>query len=293
MLEGIVDTHVHSSPDAVPRLLSDFEVAEQAAAAGYRAVVLKSHHTVTAARAQLVDERVDGVRVLGGLALNLHASGGVNPLAVEAALRMGASVIWMPTITSASQVRVINAGGGDRLLRAMVDRPVAGIEILQDGVLLAEVIEVLDLIAQHDATLATGHLCAAEVMKLVPEARRRGVARVIVNHPEMSCVALGLEEQATLARLDGVWLERVYVMTLPHVGYPVQELAASIRKVGVERTILATDLGQVGNPTPVDGMARFIDALAACGFSDEQLRVMTSVAPALAVNLADDRQLQH
>src|SRR3712207_1634667 len=96
LLEGAVDTHVHSAPDLVERKLDDFEVARQARERKMAAVVLKNHFLSTALRARLVEEQVSGVRVLGSVVLN-QPMGGMNPWAVEAAARGGAKVVWMPT----------------------------------------------------------------------------------------------------------------------------------------------------------------------------------------------------
>ena len=98
----MIDMHIHGSPDVRPRVLSDIEIARQAAAHGMAAILLKSHVTITADRAALVEEAVPGIRVFGGLALN-HPVGGINPYAVEAALQLGAAQIWMPTISSSAQ----------------------------------------------------------------------------------------------------------------------------------------------------------------------------------------------
>jgi len=57
-LSGFVDMHIHTAPDVRPRLLDDAEAAQQAAHAGLRAVVLKSHVTCTADRAALAEKRV-------------------------------------------------------------------------------------------------------------------------------------------------------------------------------------------------------------------------------------------
>ena len=87
-LEGIADLHVHTAPDVRPRRMDDIELAQEATAVGMRAVLLKSHHTLTADRATIAEKHVGGVRVFGGLALN-HAVGGMNPAAAEAAVRWG------------------------------------------------------------------------------------------------------------------------------------------------------------------------------------------------------------
>src|SRR6266487_3983596 len=46
-VEGAIDFHVHSAPDVFGRVVSDIEVAQAAAAAKMRAIVLKNHVTMT------------------------------------------------------------------------------------------------------------------------------------------------------------------------------------------------------------------------------------------------------
>jgi Family of unknown function (DUF6282) len=82
LLEGAVDTHVHSAPDLVPRKLDDLEVARQARGRGMAAVVLKNHFFTTALRAALVEAQVPGIRVIGSIVLN-QAMGGINPQATS------------------------------------------------------------------------------------------------------------------------------------------------------------------------------------------------------------------
>ena len=76
-LTGLIDMHIHSAPDVRPRLLDDLEVAQQAAAAGMRAVVLKSHVTCTADRAAIAKKVTPDVHVFGSVTLN-DAIGGLN-----------------------------------------------------------------------------------------------------------------------------------------------------------------------------------------------------------------------
>jgi hypothetical protein len=285
---GLVDTHVHTAPDVVPRLVNDVELARGAEEAGYRAVVLKSHHTPTAARATLAEEHTTETRVFGGVVLNLHATGGINPLAVETALRLGARIVWLPTFTSANQVRRVRASGTRSAnLQALGHVDGEGVEVLgPDGQVRPEVGATLDLLAAHGVTLATGHLGADEIVAVVPEAVRRGVRRVIVTHPEHSVVALTTEQQLALAEYPGVWFERVLVVTLPtSEAYPLDVMADNIRTVGTASTILATDLGQVANPHPISGLRTFIGALRDRGFGQDELEEMTCVNPARALGL--------
>ena len=50
-VEGAIDLHVHSAPDAVPRALTAIEAAQIARRHGLRAVLYKSHFTETASLA--------------------------------------------------------------------------------------------------------------------------------------------------------------------------------------------------------------------------------------------------
>jgi hypothetical protein len=65
LLRGAIDLHCHSGPDIVPRSVTDIELAREGQAAGLRAVVIKNHHTPTAARAQLASVAVPGIEVFG------------------------------------------------------------------------------------------------------------------------------------------------------------------------------------------------------------------------------------
>ncbi len=93
-----------------------------------------------------------GVRTFGGITLD-HQVGGLNPFAVEHALRLGAKIVWLPTV--ASHQDYLN-GLGPRL-----GYPGTGIRTTgDDGNLLPVVREILDLVAEHDAVIATGHAAA-------------------------------------------------------------------------------------------------------------------------------------
>jgi hypothetical protein len=277
-LEGVTDLHVHTAPDVQPRLFSDIEMAREAAAAGMRAIVLKSHHTLTADRAALAEAQVPGIRVFGGLALNDYV-GGLNPAAVETALVMGARIIWMPTFSSANE----NGQNG---------RAGHGISILDSaGRLLSAVSEILRLIAQADVILASGHLSVQETCLLVEAARAARIQRILINHPELPVVNMPVTVQQQLAGPD-VFFERCSLATIvpPSGGPPattVARIAADIRRIGPESTVLATDFGQPSNPSPIEGLRLYIAALRDCGFSQAEIDRMARVNPAWLLGLND------
>ncbi len=92
-LAGVIDIHVHSDPDSMPRSIDAVDLAKLAKARGMRGLVLKNHYESTAALAYMVRKAVPGIEIFGGIDLN-RTVGGVNPAAVERMIadegRMGA-----------------------------------------------------------------------------------------------------------------------------------------------------------------------------------------------------------
>jgi hypothetical protein len=54
----------------------------------------------------------------------------------------------------------------------------------------------------------------------------------------------------------------------------IEETAAAIKEVGAQNFILATDLGQTGNPTPADGLQLFVTDLLKAGVSKDEIMKM-------------------
>jgi hypothetical protein len=277
-LEGTIDLHVHTAPDVWPRRLDDLALAREAAAAGMRALLLKSHHTLTADRAAIVDGLVKDIRVFGGLALNDFV-GGLNPAAVEAALALGARQIWMPTISAANHRRVHGI-------------PEGGISILDEAATLRPVVfEILDQIAGQDVILGTGHLSVQEIQHLVPAAQAAGVKRILITHPELSITNMSIAVQQALAG-PGVFFERCLIATVPPgplvppgPTVPLSAIASAVWQVGPETTVLATDFGQPENPSPVEGLQCYIAGMMELGISRKDIERMTQINPASLLGL--------
>jgi hypothetical protein len=268
-LDGVIDLHVHAGPDVRPRKTTALALARAARAAGMRGFVFKNHHVPTVVSAAVLREAVPGLEVFGGIALNWSV-GGLNPAAVEAALKMGAAEIWMPTLDSAHE-------------RAYRGQPGSGITILDErGRLLSAVQEIVRLIAAHNAVLGLGHISLAEMQALLPTARESGVQKIVVNHPEINFLDLSVAAQRELSG-PGVFFERCFVRANCAVDW--DGFAAGIRALGVETTVLATDLGQTDNPDPVSGMRQMLDELARRGFTDRELQVMACQNPARLLGL--------
>jgi hypothetical protein len=269
MLDGACDLHVHCSPDVRERRTTALELARAARDAGMSALLLKNHEFSTVALAATVSEALDGFPVFGGIVLN-DAVGALNVAAVEIALRMGAKEVWMPTHCARHE-------------RAFRGHPGAGISILDaNGHVLPDVQQICELVAGHGAVLGTAHLSPTEIHALVLTARRHGVRSVVITHPEITFLNLSIAFQKELAGPD-VFFERCFVRKLFALDW--SGLAASIRAVGVDSTVLATDLGQPENPHPVDGLAQMRRQLSALGFTLDELDRMLRLNPRRLLSL--------
>ena len=276
-LEGVVDLHAHSAPDSVPRSVTAIEAAQLGARNHMRAMLLKNHYSETASLAYIVGQVVPGIELYGGIALN-RSVGGVNPTAVDRMARMTGSrgrVVWMPTFDS-EQWQVLN---GQNPLSVPVSR---------NGKLLPEVLEVLDVVAKHGLSLATGHSSPAESLMIIEAAKARGIERIIVTHPFISSIGMDVATQQQAAAM-GALLEYPFNATLPPFGATanarMEEHLTAIRAVGSQNVVISSDLGQRGNPVHPDGLLIFIQALKDGGFSAAEIRAMTQTNPAKFLGL--------
>ena len=277
-LSGAADLHCHFGPDAHrARSVDAFEAAREATDAGHRALVLKSHDFPTAALAWAVQHEVDGIAVYGGICCDREV-GGVNPAAVEVALRLGAKIVWLPTLSSRQDF----ANG----VAAQLGIPGPGIVVTDaDDALLPETLEVLALVREHGAVLATGHVSAAEHYAVVREHAR--AAPVLVTHAteDLAGPKLDAAQCRELAEL-GAWIELCAMTCIGALATKtVADMVATIGAVGVERITLGTDFGQAVNPHPAAGLQTYADALYAEGLTEDQIRTMACENPSRLLGL--------
>ena len=119
LLEGAFDTHIHSAPDVLPRKFNDLELAQRFKARRMAGFVLKSHYICTADRATLVNQIVPEVQAFGAIALN-NSVGGLNPLALDIAGRLGDKVVFLPSVDNANELENV-AGPARREQAAVLD----------------------------------------------------------------------------------------------------------------------------------------------------------------------------
>jgi hypothetical protein len=273
LLAGIVDTHIHTAPDVRARRLTDLQLAAEAKRVGARAIVIKSHVVPTMDRAWIAEQIFPDLRVFGGVTLNPEV-GGINPRAVDAAIKMGAKIVWLPTAWSLHERRL--GGKND------------GVESVVGGQVVPALLTVLQLIAKHDLILATGHLSPAEILVVVDKAKELGVKKIIINHPEWWSVNMSIDEQKRLLPY-GVYFERCYASRAPGQHAYSKNFAknlAAIEELGPESTIVATDGGQVENPMWSEALGEYIEYLLIHGLSSNDVDLMTKISPARLLGLA-------
>lgn len=260
---GMVDLHAHAAPSLLPRHGNDAETVVSERALGFETVVLKSHEGSTAERAVIAGENV-----YGGVVLN-SAIGGANPDAVEVAARMQARVVWMPTVSSAAHKR----GEANPELSVHRGFNLGLVRVVEDGKLLNEWYDVLDVVAAHDLLLASGHLTAEETVVLFTEAKARGVERLMVNHPKMAFLHWTAEAGADLLAL-GAHLELGILPDL--LGTPEASSLTLVDEYPHELLVFGADLGHAHHPDPAHAMPSWFRNLETRAGEDTAHQILTS-----------------
>lgn len=279
-LEGAIDMHVHSYPDLIDRSGNDIEFALSAKKFKMGGFVIKSHYAPTTDRAILVNSIVTGTKVYGALSLN-NAVGGINPLAVEVSGRLGARVIWFPTVDSRNEAdkrnlpEIAHPPPWAKLQKELVNEgfPMPPVDLFNgNGDFTREVIDVIKLIKKYRMTLATGHISPRESIKLIKVAHEEGVDKIVVTHPEFPSTNFSIQEQQDLCKFD-VYFERCYSM--PATSKTTWDfIEREIRATGIEHNIISTDLGQKKSILPIDGMKESARILMEKNFREDMVRTM-------------------
>ena len=110
LLRGSIDMHLQYGPDVMPRRIDALEAARQAQLAGMRAIVLKHYYCSIAPLAIIVNQMIPDVEVIDNICLDFEI-GCLNPHTLEKSAKLGARVVWMPTVSSANSRSKLRALG--------------------------------------------------------------------------------------------------------------------------------------------------------------------------------------
>lgn len=271
LLKDAIDMHVHVGPDIVERLLNSVELARQGCLVGMRGFLLKSHFIPTAPVAKLTNDLVPDMKMMGTIVLNNNI-GGLNPSAVETSFKFDAKLVWMPTMSARNHVEYYSKVGHPLLSIEPIKNTLTILDT--KGELVSECVEILDLIKDYDAILATGHLSVNEIKILVDEAHNRGLTKIIITHPLDKMTNMDMETQKQMAK-KGAYLEHTLLSTMPiwRVTSPV-EIVKVINEIGAKHCIITTDFGQAHHPSPVEGLRFFVRTLLEFGIDEDEIRTM-------------------
>ena len=276
-LEGMYDLHVHASPSIAPRKLTALEALKRASAEGMGGFLLVDHTYNTAMVAQVLNEMEYETEVFGAIILN-ESVGALNPFVVEAAIRMGARQIEMPTYSARNHKEKY---GDDQTIFPYQTGPM-GCYILNDrGRLNPEVEDILQLLRESHCFLGTGHLSVPEIEVLVARAKELHL-QVLVNSVSLDMIDMPLSIQKRLAA-DNVFMEHDYTAFTDIVRKktPIESIVEQIREVGAERCIIASDAGNPNIPDLFVALKDFIRRLLKNGITENEVNLMTRETPRL------------
>ena len=265
LLEGAIEFHTHSAPDAyMPTPFDDLEVAIQACQAGMRAVVFKCHSTPSARSTYFVQKAINQwaeerkkktVDLFGGVVLN-YCVGGLNPEAVNVSYRVGGRFVWLPNLDASFHRKVMGMPGG--------------IEVLdENNNVVPPLREIFDMIAEVDMILSLGHQSVKERFILIDEAKKAGIKRIEVIHPNQVTNKMTVE-QMKIAADKGAYIG-YYTSNFRPLQWSWDEFMQVYKMVGPDRIVAGTDCGIFMSPSPLEAMRLYITGMLVRDIPDKDV----------------------
>ncbi|MCX4665753.1 DUF6282 family protein [Streptomyces sp. NBC_01381] len=241
----VVDIHHHAGPDLYRRRLTSVAAGRAYAEVGGW-VVLKSHLTSTAARAW--EARQEGLPVSGSLVLN-ELAGGVHPRAMEQAVYAHGPdsparlIVHLPTLVGPAHASALRRTSFHPLLDA--DRWRGDRVLGSDGRLCRDVREVLRAARDLPVAVATGHSDRQAALRVVDEAVRLGLPRLLLTHATHPMSGFTLDDLTELSQVPGLYVE-LTALTLLLGHRDVDHLGELVH--AHPRVVFSSDLGQPDQP---------------------------------------------
>ena len=285
LLHGAWDLHCHCYPELTlehKARLDDKELIAALVSASMAGVLLKSHFWPTATRAYYLQQANPGVTVLSSITLN-RLVGGLDPLAVEAAARLGAKMVEFPTWSSQNDQE---RKGVSNIVRNLMPLRGAdnqkGIVVAEKGRLRPEADDVLDVAKEFSLLVCTGNISPEESLAVCAGVRERGL-RAIFTHPLSGTIRATLEQMHAVADL-GAYVEFTCLhMHNPTHPFSPAKMAEIIAQIGPEHCILTTDsFGPTVPPMP-EFLEFGLQQLFNSGLSETTLRQLVIDNPAILV----------
>lgn len=290
ILAGAVDPHVHSGPSIAARAVDHVDLAKMYSKAGFIAAVTKDHDYAGVATAQLIARQYPDLKtkIYSGIVLN-NVVGGLNPYAVEHTAAMGGKIVWMPTLAAENHLRWEKTGSWAHPASTQKMRPASPVPVLDSQRrVVDELKEIMDIIAANDMTLASGHIHVSETWVVFEEAKRRGVKRLVFTHPE-DVVGASIEDVRGIAAI-GAFVEHSLAFFVEGSKFKCcssDDMKKLVDAAGIDRTVICSDLGQVGVVDPLEGFKRGVSILLQLGYADDDVHKMVATNASSLLGLKD------
>lgn len=291
-MTGTIDIHVHAGPSVANRRVDTGDMMLDAIRSGYDAFITKDHYFPSMMGTDMITKFLgEGkCKAYGCIVLN-NSVGGINIHAVDAACAMGAKIVFMPTVSALNHInhhkKKAFVGAGKMKIP---EKPIYYLD--ENGELKPEVVEVIEYLAQYhpEVTLATGHGSVEESNKLIDKAIEVGLKKILVNHPFFDIDAtlddmIHWAEQGAFIELNAVVFNAVE-SAAHHLEFDIVEQL--FQRVGCEKLVVDSDMGQAVYMPPVDGLAKFAETIKTrCGATDEQMYTMMHKNPAYLIGFEE------
>lgn len=270
-----IDVHYHVGPDAyLRRHTAATAGAIYAEHGGW--VVLKNHLGSTAAQAW--EARQQGLPVSGSIVLNALA-GGFDLRAVEqAVIQHGEDsglrlIVHLPTVTGRTHRSRLTRTLSHPLLADGL-RPLTVAD--DTGVLRLEVRELLYAARDLPVVISTGHADGNEVRRLVDEAVRLDLPRLMLNQPANPMTGLTCKDLVEVAAAEQVWTEQTGLTCL--LGYQDRSDFADVLSL-LPRVVYSSDLGQPSQMDIEPWLTWSEKSFQWAGLTPERIAEITRAAP--------------
>ncbi|MER6212159.1 DUF6282 family protein [Streptomyces sp. NPDC001642] len=273
----VVDVHHHAGPDLYRRRLTSSAAGRAYAEVGGW-VVLKSHLTSTAARAW--EAREEGLPVSGTLVLN-ELAGGVRARAVEQAVYAHGPdsparlIVHLPTLVGPAHTSALRRTSFHPRLDA--DRWRTGRVLDSAGHLRRDVSEVLRAARDLPVAVATGHCDREAALRVVDEAVRLDVPRLLLTHATHPMSGFTPADLTDLSGVPGLYAE-LTALTLLLGHRDAGHLGEVVR--AHPRVVFSSDLGQPDQPDVKEWLLLCEQWFSDAGLTAQEIRAITWGNPA-------------
>ena len=317
LMKGAIDLHVHAGPHLVssPRSVNPVQAAIEARDAGMRAIAYMCVFNWSVGTSWIVNETVPGFTTYGGIILNT-VMGGMNPRAVKTAVYYGDGARFVSFGAHSTKYQAGVEGRyvdgewkrlGDIYPEFKTEEYDRCVEIPAYGKPTKAFSDIMQIIADNPQIyLVSGHISNQEAIDLCKYAKDYGIKKVLLSN----AVTEHLSEQeidqvlGLGAKLEKCLAEHTHTGTIPKTHYYVEPeyraydegqsgapkggvygAAEQMKKFGVEHFICGTDFGVYTLPHPVEGFREWIACLMDSGWTDEEIRMVTTVNAAKMLDI--------